>query len=214
MLLFYYNGIIQRTMKRQRFEGGQKVAAGIMAASTLLAGCAKAENAPTSEVEQIDTSITSLREEPPVSGAPETDYTRASKCAIRIARKAVEAVMELRPENATEPGLHQVDLENKQSSYVSASEPHEGVTTVKLQVALDPEGRVVGINNNEIEFGVAGEFTVMQTSDENWVEAVKKARDDQFGYPNGGIRVLNLETGEGGSSEDPQDMCKVANQLR
>lgn len=201
-------------MKRQGFEGSKKVVASVAAAGALLAGCAKAENAPSSEVEQIDTSITSLREAPTVSEKPETDHTRAAKCAIRIARKAVEAVMELRPENATEPGLHQVDLENKQSSYVSASEPHEGVTTVKLQVALDPEGRVVGIDNSEIEFGVAGEFTVMQASDENWVEAVKKARDDQFGYPNGGIRVLNLETGEGGSSNDPQDMCKVAGQLR
>lgn len=201
-------------MKVQRMEHSRKPVAALAATLTLLAGCAKAERALSDEALQVDRSITSLREAPESVVAPETEHTRGSKCAIAIARVAVDEVLRLVPEDASRPGTYHVDTENMQSSYVRVLEPSEGVSTLKLQVALNNAGEAMLTGNEDIRYAIGGEISFMQTSQETWQEAFVRTRDDQVGYPNGGIRALNLKTGEGGSSDAPESMCSVADQLR
>lgn len=199
-------------MRKSTFENSKRAAAVVVATSSVLMGCATSEK-PAKAINPEDATISSLREEPVASNMPETAYTRAASCSVDIARIATKEVLRLVEGSADEPGVYHIDPSNKQSSYVAIEET-AGNTTLKMQVALDRNGQAELGPDEDIVYAIGGEINLMQLSNENWQEALDNARADQVGFANGGMRVLNLSTGEGGYSDQPDSMCEVAAQLR
>lgn len=200
-------------MTMKRFNSKKPVAM-VAASAALLAGCGNSEKAGGAEHNKDDVAISSLREAPVASGMPETEYTRGMQCAVDAARIAVSEVVRLVPTDTNEPGVYHVDPSNKQSSYVAASQSVDGVMTLKFQVALDKSGQADTVDGAPIAYAVGGEVAIMQQSNESWQGALAMARADQVGFTNGGVRILNLETGEGGDSNNPDHMCTVVDELR
>ena len=200
-------------MNMNKFGHGEKTVAAAVLAASVAAGCGASEQSSEAR-NQDDITISSLREVPPHPNTTETNYTDPAECALVMAQYATKEVLRLVPSGSLETGIYQVEPDNSQSSYVAVEEMSGGTATVKMQVALNRDGQADIAEGEDIAYAVGGELTVMQLSDETWQEALAVARADQTGFPNGGIRVLDLQTGQGGSSNQPDTMCAVVNELQ
>ena len=197
-------------MSERIFDRVKKPVAALTAAAALMSGCSS-EKQSVATAEDIE--ISSLRNQP-MEDRIETDYDVGMRCTLDIGKHAIREVLGQVEGEYGQPGLYRIDPDNKQSSYVMATPLEEGVTNIKLQVALKERGAIAQAPQDEITYAVGGEFTLMQLSTEEWTDALRLTAPSQVCYPNGGLSVSNLKTGEFGNSSDPTSMCEIASQLK
>lgn len=196
----------------------QRRALGVVLAGVVLSGCSSQESVQSMSPKPgiSDAEISSLRDAPVPEDMPTNEYTRAVTCGVEAVRIATAEVLEQQTGEVNETGgIYFSEADNPQSSYVSVESIAEGVTRLKLEVAMDTTGKIHQTPEQAVGFGVRGVMTVMDSTNESWVKALETTRPDQVGFPTkDSLAVWNLQTNDGGTVEQPQTICEATEALK
>ncbi len=197
-------------MKSFEMKTGVKRLVAVSSAALALAACTPGEK--TEAVSSHDAEIVDIREAPVPSGTPETAYTRGMECSLEAARIAIGRVMAEQQGSAQLDTPYFIDPSNKQSSYVLAEQIAPGTTKLKLEVILQPDGELFRQPSDDVGYMVRGGMTLMQTTNESWLDALQTTRADQIGLPEGGIAVWT--PADGGTINQPEELCRAVDELK